>query len=69
MNFVFNKNTPDRDRYFVEPDGEFALYDDEKRIINYNNAFRIKMVKEFEPEASEDVEGIVDSVKGDIEGL
>lgn len=56
--FVFQKSTPDRDKYFVKPDGEFALTPDGKRVINYNNAFRIKMIKMFEPDAGEEVRDI-----------
>ncbi len=53
--FVFQKSTPDRDRYFVKPDGEFALTEDGKRVINYNNAFRIKMIKMIESDAGKEV--------------
>lgn len=60
--FVFQKSTPDRDRYFVKPDGEFALTEDGKRVINYNNAFRIKMIKMFEPEVGEEVVDIREEI-------
>lgn len=53
--FLFKKDTPDADRYFPKPSGEL---EDEKIRINYNNAFRIKMVKKFEAGLSENVEDL-----------
>ncbi len=66
-NFVFHKDTPDKDRYFVKPDGEFALDGDGGRVINYNNALRIRMVKVFEAGVGEQVEDIVDDTRVDLE--
>lgn len=53
--FLFKKDTPDRDRYFPRSSGES---EDGKLRINYNNAFRIKMVKRFEAGLSENVQDL-----------
>lgn len=63
--FVFKKGTLDTEKYFVKPTGEFALDDNGKRIVNYKNAFRIKMVKSIEGGNSKDVDGIIQEVKAD----
>jgi predicted GNAT family acetyltransferase len=61
--FVFKKGTPDTSKYFVKPNGEFALDDNRNRVINYNNALRIKMAKPIEAGKDEEVAEIVQRIK------
>lgn len=60
--WVFKKDTPDKDRYFTDPSGEFYLDGQGKRAINYNNAFRIRMVKSISQKPHEEVVNIVERV-------
>lgn len=67
--FVFKKDVPDEDRYFRDSGGEFYRDGEGNRVINYNNAFRIKMTKKFEVGKSEDVESVREEVKGEVGGV